>query len=190
MIDWMSVEINDDHIAALRLFLQDGPIAWEQLQQQEMATDESAAPYMQMFQAAFAVAVGRRFPSTYTIHEIVRYIAKLRIKRKEYSDDDFNPRVAENAIRTVLGDKSLSDEDKTDTIRDVTNLEHMVSAQTAILFDVLLAYENSSAGWLEEFVRDTVELARRWVRELQNAQVGQGRRPQAAVRSAPISPSE
>lgn len=174
MIDWAAVEIGDDQVAALRLFLQDGPQAWVQLRKQEMTTDQGAAPYMHMFQAAFAVAVGRRFPSRYTTHEIVRHVAKLRIELKAHGDDDFDPRIAENAIRTVLGDKSLSDDDKTDAIKDVTNLEHLVSAQTVIMFDVLFADEKSSEGQLQEFVQDTVELARRWVRERQAEQAEEG----------------
>ncbi|MFG2085981.1 hypothetical protein [Spirillospora sp. NPDC048824] len=164
MIDWAAVKIEDDHVTALRLLLQDGPHAWERMQKQEMSTDQGAAAYMQMFHAAFAVAVRRKFTPTYTIHEIVRYTAKLRIELKEHGDDDFDPRIAENAIRGALGDPTLRSDDRGEAIEDVQDLEHLISAQITVLFDVLLTEEESNEGVTEEYVREALDLAQQWVR--------------------------
>lgn len=170
MIDWAAVEIDDDHVAALRLFLRDGPQTWEQLQKQRMTTDQGAAAYMQMFHAAFAVAVQRRFAPTHTIHDIVRYTANLRIELKGHGDDDFNPRLAENAIRGALGDPTLRSHDSVEVIENVKDLEHLVVAEMVVLFDVLLVEEESNEGAPEEYLQEAVDLARRWVRERQAAQ--------------------
>ncbi|MFG2248612.1 hypothetical protein [Spirillospora sp. NPDC048823] len=169
MIDWAAVTIEDDHVAALRLLLQDGPQAWERLQRQEMSTDQGAAAYMQMFHAVFTIAVRRKFAPTYTAHDIVRYTAKLRIELKEHGDDDVNPRIAENAIRGALGDPTLRSDDRVEAIEDVQGLEYLIAAQMVVLFDVLLAEEESDEGAAEEYVREALDLARRWVRERQAA---------------------
>lgn len=172
MIDWTAVEIGDRHVAALSLFLRDGPQAWEQLHKQEMTTNQGAAAYMQMFHAAFTVAVRRKFAPTYTIHEIVRYVAKLRIELKNLGDDDFNPRIAENSIRGALGDPTLKNWDKAKIVEDAKEVEQLINAQSVVLFDVLLSEEEESgAGVVEEYVRESVDLAQRWVLERQTAQI-------------------
>ncbi|MEU8802131.1 hypothetical protein [Spirillospora sp. NPDC048819] len=174
MIAWSAVEIGDDHVAALRLLLKEGPEAWERLHKEKMATDEAAAGYMQMFYAAFTIAVRRKFGRAYTIHQIVQYVARLRIEFRENDDSDFSPRIAENAIRAGLGDQSLQKGDYPQAIEDVRGVQHLITAQTFVLFDVFLTEEESADGELvEEYVQEATELAQRWVREKQEAQLGE-----------------
>lgn len=172
MIDWTAVEINDDHVAALRLLLEGDAAAWKRTHKETMTTDQAAAPYMQMFYAAFTVAVRRKFGSTYAIHEIVRYVAKLRTELKEHGAEDFSPRIAESVIRGGLGDPSLQGEAQA-RVEDVKDVERMLAAESLVLFDVLLTEKESGQGGVEEYVQEAADLARRWVREKQIAQAGE-----------------
>ncbi|WP_146877438.1 hypothetical protein [Actinomadura madurae] len=64
-------------------FLLEGSEAWAPLQDEIQKGDEIAAGYMSLLYGAFNVALRRRFGPTYTIGEIVRYVADLRIKARE-----------------------------------------------------------------------------------------------------------
>ncbi|MFI0405844.1 hypothetical protein [Actinomadura sp. 3N508] len=170
MIDWSVVEIGDEHIAALRLPLQEGPEAWQRLQKELTTSDQAAAGYVQMFHAAFYVAVRRKFAPRYSVHDVVRYVAELRIELKKYSDEDLSPRIAENAIRGSLGEATLQKENNPLVDGDEKNLEHLMAVELLVLFDVLLTEEKSGEGGVEDYVREATHLARRWVSERQNAQ--------------------
>lgn len=172
MIDWTAVEINGAHVTALRLLLEGDTSAWERVHEETMTTDQAAAPYMQMFYAAFTVAVRRKFGPTYTTHEIVRYVAKLRTELKEHGAEDFSPRMAETAIRGSLGDPSLQGEAQA-RVEDVKDVERLLAIESLVLFDVLLTEKDSGQGGVEEYVQEAADLARRWVREKQTAQAGE-----------------
>ncbi|TMR03686.1 hypothetical protein ETD83_10175 [Actinomadura soli] len=170
MIDWSTVEIEDKHVTALRLLLREGPDAWQRLQDEAMMSDQAAAGYMQMFHAAFSVAVRRKFTPDHSVHEVVRYVAELRIELKKHSNEDLSPRIAENAIRGSLGNAALQKENEALVDEDIKNLEHLMTAESLVLFDVLLTEEKSGEGEVEAYVREATDLARRWVSEKQDAQ--------------------
>ncbi|RKS73724.1 hypothetical protein BZB76_4427 [Actinomadura pelletieri DSM 43383] len=153
-MDWAAVEVGDEHAAALRAFV-DGDIeAWESLHDR-MTTDETAAGYMSMIYARFAVAVRHRFSPTYTTPEIVRWVADMRIALEE-DGEQLNPQVTENLIRSVLGDPDLRIGD------ELEDPYAVIPAECAVL-SKLAAELVTSETELEKFIRDSAEFAKQWV---------------------------
>lgn len=152
-MDWSVVEVNEEHAAALRSHLVDGPDAWEPLQA-KTTTDEDAAGYMSMLYAAFAVAVRRKFSTNPTVGQVVRFVADLRAA----AADDANlidPLVAEDMIRRVIGAPSPRDGGPDDP-------ETVLSAQNTMLLVLVAEAEFDMAG-LGDFVIDAAEFAKKWV---------------------------
>jgi len=158
VIDWSAVEINDEHEAALRAYLLEGPEAW--LPIQDKLTDaQSAAPYVQLVQAALGVALRRRFSPTYDIDQIIQFVADVRLSLME-SGVTIDPRIAENLVRVSLGDS-----DRLEVAPDdVQRLQEATDATVAMLF-FLVAEAQPDEAWLDEFVREAGHLARRWTAE-------------------------
>lgn len=166
MIDWSAVRIEEEHVAALRLLARE-PESWPSLQE-KMPTDQAAAGYMQVIYAGCALALRRRFSPTYTVHDVVRYVAELRIELKEAGGDDFNPRIAEQVIRGILGDPSVQRLQATDDRMAVEDLQHSMVPQMNALFSVIGDGRSTDAE-TERFIQEAAGLARRWVEQKQAA---------------------
>ncbi|WP_344900087.1 hypothetical protein [Actinomadura meridiana] len=107
--------------------------------------------------SAFAVAVLRKFSPTYSVSEIIQYVAELRKALLGEESLEVNPRVAEGLIRDVLQDKTL-----TDTPPFGADNETMAKTSFVVLLD--LAHDADLAGpSLDEFLRESADYARRWL---------------------------
>ncbi|WUH96970.1 hypothetical protein OHR68_25905 [Spirillospora sp. NBC_00431] len=149
MIDWSAVEIDDEHIAALRSLLQGDPGASEKY---ASGTDDAAASgYTMVIYSAFAVAVRRRFSPKYTHAQLARYVADLRISLGADASQ-INPRVAESMMRAALGDETLKDHEPYGA-----DLSTMVVAELAILDDLAQGAE------LDDLLNEAADHAHRWL---------------------------
>ncbi|MGI5417983.1 hypothetical protein [Actinomadura luteofluorescens] len=157
MIDWSTVDIGAEHEAALRAYLLDGPAAWLAIQD-DLVVPQTAAGYTQVLQAAFGVAVRRRFSAGYDINQLIRYVADVRLILRK-SGKDFNPRIGESLIRRHLGDPTISEDVKPVEAADV---EQEAVALTTLLRFLVNELEPSSE-WLDEFVREAADTARLWL---------------------------
>lgn len=150
VIDCTGIEIRDEHVAALHSLLKGEPDAWELSQ----ITESEAIAYTVTLYAAFSVAVRRKFSPIYSVSQVIRFVADMRIRLR----DDANivhPRVAEEMIREALGDPTLES-------MDLPDGETVIAAEAAILLALLDEAELDEAG-LEEFIKDSTEFAREWI---------------------------
>ncbi|TDC73242.1 hypothetical protein [Actinomadura sp. 7K507] len=153
-MDYDAVEIHEKNILALRSFLLQGPQAWVPLQDEVQKDDETAAGYMSLLLGAFNVAVGRRFSPTYTVGEIVRFVADLRIKAEEDADL-INTLVAEDMIRRAVGAPPLKDGGPDD-------LTAVLNAEVYILLALVAEADFDRAG-LEQFIEDATAYTQEWL---------------------------
>ncbi|XRQ02697.1 hypothetical protein ACN3XK_39580 [Actinomadura welshii] len=153
-MDFSAVEVREENILALRAFLLEGPQAWVPLQDEIQKDDETAAGYMSLLHGAFNVAVRRRFSPTYTVGEIVRFVADLRIKAEEDADL-INTLVAEDMIRRAVDAPPLKDAGPDDP-RTVLNTE------VYILLALVAEADFDRAG-LEQFIEDATAYTREWL---------------------------
>lgn len=66
--------------------------------------DEGMLGYQYLLDAALSVAAGRRFPTSFTSADLVRYVAHVRGSRIADGDEyDFDPVIGENVLRSSLG---------------------------------------------------------------------------------------
>ncbi|GAA2288348.1 hypothetical protein GCM10010402_52910 [Actinomadura luteofluorescens] len=157
MIDWSAVDIGAEHEAALRVYLLDGPAAWLAIQD-DLVVPQTAAGYTQVLQAAFGVAVRRRFSAGYDINQLIRYVADVRLLLRK-SGKDINPRIGESLIRRHLGDPTISEDAKPVEAADVE--QETVTLTTLLRF--LVNESEPSSEWLDEFVREAADAARLWL---------------------------
>ncbi|WP_339156180.1 hypothetical protein [Actinomadura luteofluorescens] len=157
MIDWSAVDIGAEHEAALRAYLLDGPAAWLAIQD-DLVVPQTAAGYTQVLQAAFGVAVRRRFSAGYDINQLIRYVADVRLLLRK-SGKDINPRIGESLIRRHLGDPTISEDAKPVEAADVE--QETVTLTTLLRF--LVNESEPSSEWLDEFVREAADAARLWL---------------------------
>ncbi|TDE21978.1 hypothetical protein [Actinomadura sp. 6K520] len=153
-MDYSSVEIREENILALRSFLLEGPEAWVPLQDEMQKDDETAAGYMSLLFGAFNVAVRRRFSPTYTVGEIVRFVAELRIMAGEDAHL-INTLVAEDLIRRAVGAPPPKDGGPDDA-------ETVLSAQIFILLHLVAESDFDRAG-LEQFIEETTAYTEQWL---------------------------
>ncbi|QKW33913.1 hypothetical protein HUT06_07610 [Actinomadura sp. NAK00032] len=158
-MDYSAVQIREENILALRSFLLEGPEAWVPLEEKIRVDDETAAGYMSLLYGAFCVAVRRRFSPTYTVGEIVRLVADVRIRAEEEAGL-INALVAEDMIRRVVGAPPLEDSGP-DEVRAVLYAEVFV-----------LLYLVGEAGFdrvgLEQFIDEATAYTRQWLAARQN----------------------
>ncbi|GAA1855974.1 hypothetical protein [Actinomadura bangladeshensis] len=174
-MNYSIVEVREENILALRSFLLEGPEAWAPLAEQIQVDDETAAGYMSLLYGAFCVAVRRRFSPTYTVGEIVRLVADMRIK----AEDDaglINAFVAEDMIRRVVGAPPLQD-GGTDDVRTV------LYAEVCILLYLVGEADFDRAG-LEQFIDEATAYTEQWLAARQREQAGQGQTAAAPTASA------
>ncbi|NEA27330.1 hypothetical protein [Actinomadura bangladeshensis] len=153
-MDFSAVQIGEGNILALRSFLLEGPDAWVPLQEEMQSSDETAAGYMSLLFGAFEVAVRRRFAPTYTVGQIVRLVADLRITLGEDADE-VNPIVAEDMIRRAVDAPPL----KADVPDDLTAT---LNAQVCILL-YLVGEANFDRVGLEQFIDEATTYTEQWL---------------------------
>jgi hypothetical protein len=140
----------DDQVAALRAFLALEPHEAERLTKQLVETDR-AEGYGELIYAAFVIAVRRRFSPTWTIHDIIRFVATARAR---LLDDEIaiDPRTAEILLRRALGESIATELDE----------EARARAQIFLLGE-LVVDEEFDDGELGEFLSQACALADRFV---------------------------
>lgn len=158
-MDYSAVQIGEANILALRSFLLNGPEAWTPLQEEIQKDDETAAGYMSLLYGAFCVAVQRKFSPTYTVGDIVRLVADVRIKAEEDAVL-INTCVAEDMIRRVVGAPPLGDGGPND-VRTV------LYAEVSILLYLIGEAHFDRAG-LEQFIDEAAAYTRQWLAARRN----------------------
>ncbi|MFI0370841.1 hypothetical protein ACH35V_23470 [Actinomadura sp. 1N219] len=164
MTDYTDVELHDEHIAALRSLLKFDLAAAEVYENE--TEDAAAIGYTLMVYSAFAVAVHRKFAPTYSMAQILRYVADLRISLGDNASQ-VNPRVAECMIRAALGDETLDDHEPYGA-----DMQAMMDVEMTVLLDLADKARFNQAG-LDKFLRDSADYARRWLTVQQARQVGE-----------------
>jgi hypothetical protein len=163
-MDYSLVKIREENILALRSFLLEGPEAWAPLQDQIQKDDETAAGYMSLLFGAFEVAVRRRFAPTYTVGQIVRLVADLRMRLSEDADI-INPIIAEDMIRRAVDARPL----KASVPNDLTAT---LNAEIYILLYLVGEADFDRAG-LEQFIDEATTYTEQWLAARQSEQAGQ-----------------
>ncbi|WUI01500.1 hypothetical protein OHR68_06670 [Spirillospora sp. NBC_00431] len=152
MTDYSGVRLGAEHIDRLRSFLL-GDSAGTQEPGNPADKSDLIANTLMIY-AAFAVAVRRKFSPTYTLHQIIQYVAELRIALMRDATV-IDPGVTESIIRTALGDASVDKDSQVDTRK-------AVRAELAVLEDLLSESVADQPG-LEEFLQDAEGFARQWL---------------------------
>lgn len=124
------------------------------LQDEIQKDDETAAGYMSLLYGAFTIAVRRRFSPTYTVGEIVRFVADLRIKAEEDADL-INTLAAEDMIRRAVDAPPLKDGGPDD-------LQAVLNTEVYILLALVAEADFDRAG-LEQFVEDATAYTQNWL---------------------------
>ncbi|TDB93820.1 hypothetical protein [Actinomadura sp. 7K534] len=153
-MDYSTVGVREENIVALRSFLLEGPDAWVPLQDKMQKDDETAAGYMSLLYGAFTLAVRRRFSPTYTVGDIVRFVADLRIMAGEDALV-INALAAEDLIRRAVGAPPPRDGGPDDA-------ETVLPAQIFILLHLIAEADFDRAG-LEQFIEETTAYTEQWL---------------------------
>lgn len=153
-MDYSAVKIKEENILALRSFLLEGPGSWAPLEDKIRVDDETAAGYMSLLYGAFHVALRRRFSPTYSIGEIVRLVAKIRITAGEDAGL-INTLAAESMIRHAVGATPLQSTGP-DDVRTVLN------AQIFIMLYLVAEMDLDRAG-LEQFIDEVTAYTEQWL---------------------------
>ncbi|TYB46629.1 hypothetical protein [Actinomadura chibensis] len=160
MTELSGVKIGDEHIALLREFLcgdTEEPVGYG-----ESITDNDVVAHNLLSYSAFAVAVLRKFSPTYSVPEIIKYVAELRKVVVDEESLHINPRVAEGMIREVLQDKTLKD-----AAPFGADDEAVARAGFLVLLDFFHNADLDGPA-LEEFLQESADYAR-WLLAAQQA---------------------
>ena len=144
--------VTDMHLEALRTFLVEGPEEWLE-RYGEPIQNEIGTGYSLLVYCAFDQALRLRFSPTYTVPQVIRFVADLRLTLEEYAHE-LDPRVAESLIRYSLGDDTISGRPPFG-VDEVT----MMRAQLLLLV-ALVTEEDLDETELEKFIKDSAALAR------------------------------
>ncbi|MER7544082.1 hypothetical protein ABTW95_13855 [Spirillospora sp. NPDC127506] len=153
-MDFSAVKVKEENILALRSFLLEGPEAWAPLQEEMQRDDETAAGYMSLLFGAFEVAARRRFAPTYTVGQIVRLVADLRMRLGEDADL-INPLIAEDMLRRAVDAPPL----KAGVPDDLTAT---LNAEVYILLYLIGEADFDRAG-LEQFIEEVTAYTEQWL---------------------------
>lgn len=94
--------ITDEHVAALRAFLVSDSDQAGRLTKQLVETGQVEG-YGELIYAAFCAAVRRRFSPSWTLPEVIRFVASVRACLRQ-NGVDVEPHTTEILIRRALGD--------------------------------------------------------------------------------------
>jgi hypothetical protein len=136
-------------VAALRAYLVLDLFEADRLNRQLVQTDDLDG-YGELVYAAFVTAARRKFSPTWTVADIIRFVANARAQRGGDADD-INPRAAENLIRRALDDH-VADE-----------VDQETKARTQILLLAALVEDQQlSDADLDEFLGTVHMLTSQW----------------------------
>ncbi|HEY0541924.1 MAG TPA: hypothetical protein VGD53_26390 [Actinoallomurus sp.] len=141
-----SMALSDEHVAALRGFLAFEPDEGVRLTGRLAQTDDLQS-YGVLIYAAFVTAVRRRFSPTWTVPEVIGFVASVRA-RLLGDEIEIDPRAAELLMRRALGDSVTGDLDD----------ETKARAQILVLAE-LIADEQLNASGLDQFMGQARALA-------------------------------
>src|SRR4051812_5382965 len=94
--------IIDEHVAALRAFLALDSVEAERLTKRLIETGQVEG-YGELMYAAFGTAIRRRFAPTWTLPDVIQFVASVRAQLLE-DGVDVDPRTVEILIIRTLGD--------------------------------------------------------------------------------------
>jgi hypothetical protein len=94
--------VSDEQVASLRAFLALEPDEGLRLTNNILQAGDVDG-YGALIYAAFVIAVRRRFKPTWSISDLVRLVAAVRIRLLD-DEIEIDPRVAETLMRRALGD--------------------------------------------------------------------------------------
>jgi hypothetical protein len=134
----ITVVVTDEQIAALRAYLINDEAEFGR-QADHLERTDAWVGYSALFGSAFFDAVNRRFSPTWTVAEIIRFVASVRAQYIE-DPEQLDPRDAERLIRTALGDGSVDD------------LDDEVRAAQMILLPALIREEQLDRVALEDIL--------------------------------------
>lgn len=138
--------VTDEEVAALRAYLALEPEKAERLTRQLIETDRLVG-YGELVYAAFATAVRRRFPPTWMIPDVIRFVATARARLLD-DEIEVDPRAAEILVRRALGDGIAVD------------LDEVVRARAQVLrLGELITDEDLDDAGLDEFLATARVLA-------------------------------
>lgn len=141
--------LSDEHVASLRGFLAFEPDEGVRLTGQLAQTGDLQS-YGVLIYAAFVTAVRRRFSPTWTVPEVIGFVASVRARL--LGDVEIDPRAAELLMRRALGDSVTGDLDD----------ETKARAQVFVLAE-LIADEQLDASGLDQFMSQARALADRLI---------------------------
>ncbi|WP_141576278.1 hypothetical protein [Actinomadura sp. WMMA1423] len=146
---------SDMHVAALRTLLVQGPAVWAERYEEQLKHEDDFG-FSFLMNSALARAAHRRFSPTYSLPQIIRYVADVRLGLGEGAHE-VNPQVAEGLLRHALGDPTLS-------ARPPFGADQatMVRAQLCLLI-ALVFEEDPDDAELEQFVDESAEYAAEWL---------------------------
>lgn len=99
-----TMPVTDQQVLWLRAYLDDEMGILEQLNPQ-VATDSNANGLSALVYAAFVISARREFAPTWTRLEVIQFVSRVRALLPERIDT-LDPLVAENLLRTALGERS------------------------------------------------------------------------------------
>jgi hypothetical protein len=94
--------VGDEQVGALRAFLALQPDEVERLTKQ-LVDARRVEGYGELVYAAFVTAVRRRFSPTWTIPDVIRFVATVRARLLD-DEIEIDPLTAEILVRRALGD--------------------------------------------------------------------------------------
>jgi hypothetical protein len=94
--------VGDEQVGALRAFLALQPDEVERLTKQ-LVDARHVEGYGELVYAAFVTAVRRRFSPTWTIPDVIRFVATVRARLLD-NEIEIDPLTAEILVRHALGD--------------------------------------------------------------------------------------
>lgn len=142
--------VTDEQVAALRALLALNSPEAERLTRQLVEADRLDG-YSQLVYAAFVTAARRRFSPTWTISDIVRFVAAARAELLA-DDVDVDPRTSEILIRRAIGDHVATEVD----------MEASAHAQLLLLGE-LIVDERLADTSLDTFLTQARSLADQWL---------------------------
>jgi hypothetical protein len=131
--------VSDAQVASLRALLAFEPDEGVRLTKHLLQTGDVDG-YGELIYAAFVIAVRRRFSPTWTIPDLVRLVATIRVRLLN-DDIEIDPRVAETLMRRALGD----------TVAGELDEEARARAQIFLLVELILDEDLDDTD-LDEFL--------------------------------------
>lgn len=116
--------MTDEQVAAVRAYLTDSDDCDRLFARLNLggSYDGTSA----LFAMAFLEAVNQRFAPTWTVSDVIRFVAHARTWWGEQADD-MNPRDAEHLIRAMLGDGSPHELDETAKVLQIPLLRVLIA---------------------------------------------------------------